>query len=193
MTRYHTRSETGFTLIELVVVIIILGILAVTAVPKFLNFKEDARQATYSGYIAALKDGMKLAKSRWYLDGKQSPVDINGVQMYFTATGVPKAVGTNTNGDTTSAAHCAAIWNAIVKSSNVLKNYGSAGCQDGDLSQCDMYSVGADTVDGGGGAACRFKVVREDKSGGQLENIVFKISDGQVRCRHAATDTPCFQ
>lgn len=188
------NSIKGFTLIELVVVIIILGILAVTAVPKFLNFKEDAIAATYSGYIAALKDGMKLAKSRWYLDGKQSPVEINGVQMYFTSKGVPKAVGTDTNGDTTDSANCAAIWNAIVKSSQVMKQYNSAGCTTGDFSQCDMYTIGADQSDGGPNAACRFRVVKEDKSGARLEDIVYRISDGDVRC-HEATNAagPCFQ
>ncbi|BDM65624.1 hypothetical protein NFHSH190041_30760 [Shewanella sp. NFH-SH190041] len=193
MTGKSRKQSSGFTLIELVVVIIILGILAVTAVPKFLNFKEDAIAATYSGYMAVLKDGMKLAKSRWYLDGKQSPVEVNGVQMYFTSKGVPKAVGTNTTGDTTNAANCAAIWNALVKSSQVMKNYNSTGCAIGNFSQCDMYTIGADAVDGGPNAACRFRVVKEDKSEARLEDIVYRINDGIVRCHLAATTTPCFQ
>jgi MSHA pilin protein MshA len=36
------KKQSGFTLIELVIVIIILGILAVTAAPKFLNLQDDA-------------------------------------------------------------------------------------------------------------------------------------------------------
>ncbi|MDW3189737.1 type II secretion system protein, partial [Vibrio sp. Vb0932] len=39
------KKQTGFTLIELVVVIVILGILAVTAAPRFLNLQNDAREA----------------------------------------------------------------------------------------------------------------------------------------------------
>ncbi|BDM65622.1 hypothetical protein NFHSH190041_30740 [Shewanella sp. NFH-SH190041] len=193
IVRHKMKKNRGFTLIELVVVIIILGILAVTAVPKFLNFKEDAIAATYSGYMAALKDGMKLAKSRWYLDGKQSPVEINGVQMYFTSKGVPKAVGTNTTGDTTNAANCAAIWNAVVKSSQRMKLYGTAGCVENGFTQCDMYSIGADQVDGGPNAACRFRVVKEDGSVARIEDIVYRISDGIVRCHNSASNTPCFQ
>ncbi len=41
----NMKKQTGFTLIELVVVIVILGILAVTAAPRFLNLQNDAREA----------------------------------------------------------------------------------------------------------------------------------------------------
>ncbi len=42
----HVNSrETGFTLIELVVVIIILGVLSVSALPKFLNFARESKIA----------------------------------------------------------------------------------------------------------------------------------------------------
>jgi len=39
-------NSKGFTLIELIVVIVILGILAVTAVPKYINLKADAQTST---------------------------------------------------------------------------------------------------------------------------------------------------
>ena len=39
------KRKFGFTLIELVIVIVILGILAVVAVPKFLQIQSDARKA----------------------------------------------------------------------------------------------------------------------------------------------------
>ncbi|NRB24156.1 type II secretion system protein [Shewanella sp.] len=58
------KTITGFTLIELVVVIIILGILAVTAAPKFINLQSDAYRSQLAGASAAMKSAATLFKSK---------------------------------------------------------------------------------------------------------------------------------
>ena len=54
------RSQQGFTLIELVMVIVILGVLAAVAVPKFVDLSGDARAAAVKGVAGALASGSSI-------------------------------------------------------------------------------------------------------------------------------------
>jgi len=49
-----SKLQRGFTLIELVMVIVILGVLAAVAIPKFVDLRTDAYQASAKGYAGAL-------------------------------------------------------------------------------------------------------------------------------------------
>jgi prepilin-type N-terminal cleavage/methylation domain-containing protein len=75
------RRQSGFTMVELVIVILILGVLAATAMPKFLDVRDDAKAAAVDGTLGGISSALTVAKTA-YMTGKWSdlglPVDSNG-------------------------------------------------------------------------------------------------------------------
>lgn len=54
------KSNSGFTLIELILVIAILGIMAVAVMPQFVDIQAEAQASQRDGTAAHIRDGINM-------------------------------------------------------------------------------------------------------------------------------------
>lgn len=78
--RLRARQCSGFTLIEVMVVIVILGILAALVVPRIMDQPARARITKARADIRTLEDALKLYR----LDNFQYPTTDQGLQALVT-------------------------------------------------------------------------------------------------------------
>jgi len=99
------KQQTGFTLIELVIVIVILGLLAATALPRFADLTGDARQAALDGIEGAVRSASAIVHAQALVDGVtlgSNSVDLEG-QNVLTEFGYPATAAIDDAVDITGA------------------------------------------------------------------------------------------
>jgi MSHA pilin protein MshA len=96
LRKINMKNQQGFTLIELIVVIVILGILAATAMPRFINMQTEARVAAVNGMAGGIRSAVAVVQSKYILTGSAVATTVtaqDGTVITVSAgTGIP--VGT---------------------------------------------------------------------------------------------------
>jgi len=86
------KRQAGFSLVELVIVIIVVGLLAVAALPRFINITDEAKKASIEGVAGGYATAVLSARAQWEAygrpnDGSRNIVDYDGTEFYLTTDG----------------------------------------------------------------------------------------------------------
>ena len=119
------KTNKGFTLIELVVVIAVLAILSAVALPRFAELSDSAHsssvEAAGGGYVSAVT----LVRSQWLANGVHNAVtNLPGYGepdnvIDVSIDGWPTGVSGNTNPSGMTATECNDIWGALMTTSSL--------------------------------------------------------------------------
>ncbi len=121
--------KSGFTLVEILIVVIILGILAAIVIPQFTNASQDARESSLLSQLQTLRSQIELYKLQHHdalpdlvtswdpmttktsaAGGAPAANDTFGPYMQAAPTNPVNTLSTVVNGTAASATDCGFIY-----------------------------------------------------------------------------------
>jgi MSHA pilin protein MshB len=119
----------GFTLIELIAVVVILGFLAATAIPKFMNATDDAKDSSVEGVAGGIASAVALVKAEWELTGRAlttsigsssnnaASVVMDNTTIWVNSSGYPVSAGAAPSSLTPTVATCELTFDNVLQNS----------------------------------------------------------------------------
>ena len=106
VVRRLKKGRSGFTLIEIMIVVLIIAILLAIAVPNFLRARETSRAKSCSANLRQIE----TAKEQWAMDNKKGATDTPAMAdltpTYIKSTPACPSGGTYTVGDMSTRPTC---------------------------------------------------------------------------------------
>lgn len=126
------NKRSGFTLIELVVVIVILAILAAFSMPKLVNFQRDAHASRANTAFLNFTSATVLFHTKWLVEGEPAvtqSVDYGQEEIYPSAQGFPISVNQLplNDGQAIRGSDCVALWQALLSTDITIRSQTTTG------------------------------------------------------------------
>lgn len=170
----RTKSK-GFTLVELITVIVLLGILALVAVPRFINVSSDAHLAVYRATFSGFKVGVKLAHTKWLVQGSPKGNDALNVidNIDFNSVGFP--IGVDDGVQVNAPQDCADVFNSVLQTDLIVEPVS------GSTTNVKNVAAEVDVVATYGATTCFYTFVSESKAVGyNARQFRYTFTTGEV-------------
>lgn len=166
----NVRKQSGFTMIEMVVVIALIAILSAVALPRMMNTYDNAHEAAVYGVGGAMASAVVLVRSQWVANSNTMAVDeVDGFGNSDVATSsegwptdVGQGAGSSHNNVMDSPERCVRIWRGILVANAPSVSSSAVSGSD--------YLV--DTV----GGNCRYSYRKSDSG----SRIIYNARTGEV-------------